>query len=129
MLYDLGVRPAPKSRLESVFMIISNRRQLQEFYKTRVLVEAALAPHLKDSGKALQDATRKYAASLMPYLAKMTTSVEKKHRRELESWVKHGPLVIRPLWMLKGGSLKRARSALAARGDAVRANSQRRPKR
>ena len=57
MLYDLYGRPPPAgSLLESVFMVLAKRRQEQELLRTRVLVEAVLAPHVEKKGPGLSEA-------------------------------------------------------------------------
>lgn len=130
MLYDLGVRAPPKSRLESVLMVVAHRRQTQAFYQTKVLVEANLAPHRQDSGKALQEALKKYAEAMMPFLAKLSSEAEVRRKKNLELWTGQGPIVIRPRPVPRlSGQGRAAQSELERRRKQVLAMEQQKKRR
>lgn len=113
MLYDLGVAPMPRSPLESVFMLIANRRQYTEYLKTRVIMESALAPHAENGTEALQKVLDRYAKALMPYLDRAGTDKKEEEKATLDKWTNRGPMVVRPLWRAKEGARGGWKSALA----------------
>ena len=120
MLYDLGTVPKSKSLLESVLMMIANRRQYQEFLKTRVIMDASLAPHIEKGIDRLDESYQKYAKVMMPYLGKTRSTQTMDEQKQLDQWTNRGPLVVRPLWQAKTGA-RQWRSALARGKEKVAA--------
>lgn len=135
MLYDLAQAPPEQgSLLESVFLVLAKRRQEQEFLRTRVLIEATLAPHLEKS--TVSEAFGDYFDSMFPYLgSEKTVKTEDLQREALEHWVGKGPLTVKPIGMPADQKRSQVRSALqrsaarvAAAEDARRAGTLRRLK-
>jgi hypothetical protein len=121
MLYDLCVKPPPRSLLESVFMLITNRRQYEEFLKTRVIMESLLAPHLDGGAKSLKETFEAYAGVALPYLGKVRSKTKESAHRTLDKWTNRGPLMVRPLWEAKEGNAKKLKSALVRGAQRVQA--------
>jgi hypothetical protein len=97
MLYDLAEGPPRRGTLlESVFMVLVNRRQEQEFLKTRLLVEAVLAPHTEQS--KLSDTFKDYAAQAFPHLHKQEASKDSLAKKALAAWTGIDKLYVKPLW-------------------------------
>jgi len=112
MLYDLADGPPkPGTLLESIFLVLVNRRQEQEFIKTRLLVEAALAPHSEKHN--LEKIFEQYTAQAFPHLEKKDDKEEEK--KALAAWTAHDKLVIRPLWDAAPERLKAASKLRGAR--------------
>lgn len=120
MLYDLGQVPKPGSLLESVFSLLANRRQYQEFLKTRVIMEASLAPHIEGGKDRLSNAYEQYAKAMLPYLGKVRSTQSTEEQKTLQQWTNRGPLVVRPLWRAKEGAKGSWKSALARGRERVR---------
>lgn len=119
MLYDLAQAPPEQgSLLESVLLIISKRRQEQEFLKTRVLVEATLAPHLEGESK-VSETFKDYMDTMFPYLGEERDTKETLAKQALDHWVGKGPLRVRPLWQ-SAEKPRRIRSALQRGAEKVR---------
>ena len=79
-------------------MVVAHRRQLLEVYKTKVLVQAALAPHMEEGGsKALQESMNKYLEAALPYLQDKTKEEREESKAQLERWVRAGPMKIVPM--------------------------------
>jgi hypothetical protein len=99
MLYDLSDGPPPPgSLLESVFLLIAKRRQEAQFFATKILMEAAIIPHVKDQGDVLAKTYEAYRDAMFPFLAGETKRAAKSTKKQLEQWTKTGPLRVRPLW-------------------------------
>lgn len=95
MLYDLADGPPPPgSPLESLFLVISKRRQEAEFLKTRVLIEAARS---SQEGSNLSEAFQDYADVLFPYLRAEKKTKEQTTKEALEKWSSVGAIKIRPV--------------------------------
>ena len=98
MLYDQSsALPHPGSPLESIFILLAKRKQETEYYRTKLLVAASLAPHSEEGAKMLTDAWDSYRESTFPFLAgqKVKKDVEAK---EVLNWWGKRMLKIRPLW-------------------------------
>lgn len=114
MLYDLGTKPPPGSLLESVFKIMSQRRMLQELLRTKVLMEATLAPHAEEGAKSLQKTMDRYMEAMMPHLKKVGVKTSESEKEVLDRWTNRGPLGVRPLSTRpRGGNSRKITSALA----------------
>lgn len=116
MLYDLAKEPPEAgSLLEFLMTLVSKRRQEAKIWETRVMVEAALAPHAKEN--SLSEFMTSYMNSLFPYLAHKRESKQDAQKRALESWTANKQLAVRPLWRAKKGSnLIRSRMQRAKMG-------------
>lgn len=89
MLYDqYGRVPKRGSLTESLFSLIAKRRLDQEYYRTKVVVEAVLAPHVKESKVA--DAFDDFSSSVFPFLRKNKISRDQAAKQELGRWVGRG---------------------------------------
>lgn len=99
MLYDQSSAPPPSgSLLESVFILLAKRRQEAEYYKTKLLVAAQLAPHSeKEGAKMLTDAWDDYRDAIFPFLAGQRVKKDVEAKKVLDWWGKR-MLKIRPLW-------------------------------
>ena len=98
MLYDLASEPPrPGSLLESVFMLIAKRRRESEYYATKLLVAATVAPHAEGGGKAMTKAFEQYQVSMFPFLEEENKKVDKDSKSLLKHWT-NKVLKIRPLW-------------------------------
>jgi hypothetical protein len=121
MLYDLSpVAPESGSLLESLFLVLTKRRQEAEFLRTRVLVEATLAPHLEGKSK-ISETFSDYFNAMFPWIKNQKSATETLMAQALEQWVGKKVLRVRPLWQsnqkpkkLKS-SLERGRSRVEAR--------------
>jgi hypothetical protein len=117
MLYDTAQEsPEPGSLLESLFLVLSKRRQEQEFLKTRVLAEAALAPHLEKNN--LKETFDDYASAMFPYLKSEREKRDKITKQALEHWTSKKAFKVKPLWTAKNNA-KGLRSKLAAGAERV----------
>jgi len=97
MLYDLAdAPPPPGSLLESIFLIVTKRRQEIEFLQTRLMIEAIREPNLEKSG--VQDAFKEYLEATFPYLEGETKKQAEDARTMLKKWTDVGALKIKPLW-------------------------------
>jgi hypothetical protein len=121
MLYDLAQTPPESgSLLESVFLVLSKRRQEQQFLALRVLVEAALAPHLEGKSK-ISETFGDFVDAMFPYLKKETTKGESLEREALKQWTGHRAFRVKPLWQSKDqprrfrSSLQRGKEKIAER--------------
>lgn len=111
MLYDLSqAPPEPGSLLESAFLVLTKRRQEQEFLRTRVLAEATLAPHLEGDSK-ISETFDDYMNSMFPYLRHQTTRSETDMKKALKQWTGRTAFKVKPLWQASD-SPKRFRSSL-----------------
>lgn len=100
MLYDLATAsPEPGSLLESVFLIISKRRQEQEFLRTRTLVSATLAPHVENN--KLSEVFEDYFNAMFPWLKKEREDKEQLAKEALKHWAGKKAFAVRPLWTAK----------------------------
>lgn len=112
MLYDLAqAPPEPGSLLESVFLVLTKRRQEAEFLQTRVIVEAALAPHLEGKSK-ISDTFNDYLNAVFPWFRLHKGKTEKDMADALKQWVGKKALRVRPLWQ-NSQKPKRIQSSLA----------------
>ena len=99
MLYDQAAEPpAPGSLLESVFILVANRRQQVEYYKSKLLVAAAIAPHAEGGNKLLQEALDDYRYELFPFLEKQKDKADRDSKTVLKKWADVGAMKIKPLW-------------------------------
>jgi hypothetical protein len=93
MLYDLAEGPPePGSLLESLFILVTKRRMEAQYLGVRLLVEATLAPHLKDT--KLSEANRMYLNSMFPHLAKDRVDRDKEAKETMKHWVGRGPMSV-----------------------------------
>jgi hypothetical protein len=119
MLYDLASAPPERgSLLESLFLVLSKRRQEQEFLKTRVLAEAMLAPHIEGKGR-LTETFDDYANAMFPYLQSEKEKKEKLAADALKQWTDQKVLKVRPLWRAKEGA-RGLKSRLALGAERVK---------
>lgn len=97
MLYDLASEPPrPGSLLESVFLIMTKRRQEAEYFKTKSLIAASL-PISESGAKMLNEALDEYRSRLFPFLAEEKKKLDKDTKKALKQWTDK-VLKIRPLW-------------------------------
>lgn len=119
MLYDLAREPPePGTLLESVFLLIAKMRQESRFLETRLLVEAALRPHVEDSN-SFQKAYQDYTDSLFPFAAKDRRKESQSVKEALGQWTSHKALRVRPIG---GGSGKSLHSRLKRAAGKVLSN-------
>lgn len=101
MLYDTaGGPPRPGSLLESVFILMSKRRQEAEYFKTKALIIASLASSSEKAGKMLDDALDSFRHCLFPFLAEEKKKQDVDSKKLLKSWTSK-VLKVRPLWRAK----------------------------
>lgn len=114
MLYDLAQTPPEQgSLLESLFLVLTKRRQEQQFLALRVLVEATLAPHLEGKSK-ISETFSDFVDAMFPYLEgekDSSTSTENLMQAALKQWTGHPALRVKPLWNTKDGP-RRFKSSL-----------------
>lgn len=96
MYYDVGGRPEPGSLLESVLMIVANRRQEAEFLKSLALVKAST----KD--ESLGDTLKLYSDTVFPYLEGQKKRKEMDAKEALKQWTAHRALKVQPLYRPSG---------------------------
>jgi hypothetical protein len=89
--------PPPGSLLESVFLLMAKKRREADFFRTKLLVEATLAPHAKDSD-GLSKAFDAYRESMFPFLGEESQKETIEAKKTLEQWVANKALKVRPLW-------------------------------
>lgn len=95
MLYDLSQAPPERgSLLESVFLVLSKRRMEAEVLRTRVLVEATLAPHLEGKTK-LPELFNDYVETMFPFFKGQKGATEKLMREALKQWTSKGNLRVK----------------------------------
>jgi hypothetical protein len=110
--------------------VISKRRQEQEFLRTRVLVEAALAPHLEGGGK-VSETFKDYANAMFPFLQGEKKKTVAMQKEALENWVSKGAMAVKPLWRSQEGAkgwrskLRKGAEAIKKREDQRSANQRR----
>jgi len=96
MLYDLADGPPePGTLLESLFILIAKRRMEAQYLGTRMLMEAILAPHVKEN--KLADASKMYLSSLFPHLYKETKDKDQMAKEAMKHWVARGPMKVTAL--------------------------------
>jgi hypothetical protein len=96
MLYDLADGPPePGTLLESLFMLVTKRRMEAQYLGTRVLMEAVLAPHVKET--TLSKTNKLYLDSMFPHLRKGRSDEEKDAKEAMKHWVNRGPMRVTPL--------------------------------
>lgn len=100
-------------------MVLAKRKQEQELLRTRVLVEAALAPHVEKKGGGLSEAFSDYMDAMFPFLRGTRTAKEELARQALKQWTDRGPLRVKPLWDVARGSTKRFHSKLRKGAERV----------
>jgi hypothetical protein len=98
MLYDQSSEmPASGSPLESVFLLLAKRNKETEYYRTKLMVAATLAPHSEEGAKMLSGAWEDYRDSIFPFLEAQRTKKDVEAKKVLDWWGKR-MLKIRPLW-------------------------------
>lgn len=97
MLYDTSGVPDPGSLLESVFLLMAKKRREADYFKTKLLVEAALAPHAKDSD-GLMKAFESYRESMFPFLESETEKQKQRDKDLLNHWVGKRAFRVKPVW-------------------------------
>ena len=101
MLYDLATEPPmPGSLLESVFLLISKRRQESEYHKTKLLMLSSFAHRLEGGAKQLEEALTLYRQTMFPFLEDEKRKMDVDSKKVLKSWTSK-ILKIRPLWRAK----------------------------
>lgn len=118
MLYDRGVIPRPGSLLETVLTLVAQRRQYAQYLETRVLMEAMLAPHLKDS--KLDKTWERYANSVLPYIEGTSERTDEEEQKILNWWTSQKGMRVKPLWMASKNVPGRLRSALRRGAEKVK---------
>lgn len=104
MLYDLSKEPPEAgSLMEFLMIMVSKRRQEARVWETRVLVEASLAPHMKDN--KLQEMLSSYLNSVFPYLSKSTADKNAEAKEALDKWTGVKTLKVSPLIKTKSAPL------------------------
>jgi hypothetical protein len=98
MLYDMaGGPPEPGSLLESVCTLMAKKRRESEFFRTKLLIEAILAPHTEDSGN-LNKALDAYREAMFPFLETERKREAIQTKKLLHHWVGKKAFRIRPIW-------------------------------
>jgi len=97
MHYDLAKEPPrPETLLESVFILITKKRQEAEYFRTKSLVASNLAT--TEAGvKLLNEALDEYRSRLFPFLSGEKNKLDKTTKQALKQWTRK-VLKIRPLW-------------------------------
>lgn len=97
MLYDLADGPPePGSLLESVLMVLCQRRMRAQYLQTSALVSAILAPH--SGGEGLEDTLRAYADAMFPYVSAQRAEKERYEKEALKHWTEKKVFSVKPLW-------------------------------
>lgn len=98
MLYDQSSdMPLAGSPLESVFILLAKKKRETEYYHTKLMVAATLAPHSEEGAKMLTGAWDDYRDAIFPFLEKQRTKKDVDAKEMLNWWGKR-MLKIRPLW-------------------------------
>jgi len=98
MLYDQSASlPPAGSLLESVFILLAKMKKETEYYHTKLMVAATLAPHSEEGAKMLSEAWENYRDSIFPFLEVQRTKKDVEAKKVLEWWGKR-MLKIKPLW-------------------------------
>ena len=96
MLYDLADGPPePGTLLESLFILVTKRRLEAQYLGTRLIMEASLAPHMKEN--KLSDTNSMYLGAMFPHVFKKQKSKDEQAKEAMKHWVGRGPLVVTPL--------------------------------
>lgn len=80
-------------------MVVHQRRQRADLLKTRLTIEAMLAPHVKGETK-LGDTYQQLVDLLFPYLARAGQAEKQRAVDVLKQWTSQ-TLKVRPLWRAK----------------------------
>lgn len=98
MLYDQSsVLPQAGSPLESVFILLAKMKKETEYYRTKLMVAASLAPHSEEGSKMLSGAWDDYRDAIFPFLGTQRTKKDADAKKTLDWWGKR-MLKIRPMW-------------------------------
>ena len=98
MMYDLAkTAPPPGSLLESLFLIVSKRRQETEFLKTKLLVAATREANLEDEN-VVPKAYKEYVHALFPYLEEDVKKELDDAHSMLKKWTDLKALTVKPIW-------------------------------
>ena len=96
MLYDLADGPPePGTLLESLFILVTKRRMEAQYLGTRVLMEAVLAPHVKEN--TLSKTNKMYLDSMFPHLRKDRKDKDVSAKEALKHWTSRGPMRVTAL--------------------------------
>ena len=96
MMYDI-MRELPRrgSVREALMISIRLRREVQDLYRTYVLVQAIRDKG--ETGEPTQDAFNKFKQSIMPYVSDTTVKADEEVVRRLEEEIARGPLRVTPV--------------------------------
>lgn len=98
MLYDLADSPPDSgSLLESVFLLMAKKRREADFFQTKLMVEATLAPHA-ESADGLKKAYDSYREAMFPFLSSEMDKEKEESKKLLKHWVDKRAFSIKPLW-------------------------------
>lgn len=98
MLYDLSpAPPEPGSLLESLFLLISLRRQEKELFQTEATV-AAIAGTAANNYQIIEEALQAYKNTIFPFLEAEKAKEDELHRQALEHWTNKVAFSVQPLW-------------------------------
>lgn len=98
MMYDLAeAPPQPGSLLESVFRIVSKRRQEAQFYQTKAIIAAVLTT-ASDNTKTLEEALDDYKNALFPFLEGEKAKETAVAKDALRQWAERVAFKVKPLW-------------------------------
>ena len=98
MLYDTASGPPrPGSLLESVFILLAQRRQEAEYFKTKTLVMGSLVDKIESGPKMLGESLDQYRQLLFPFLAEEKRKLDVDSKKLLKQWTSR-ILKVRPLW-------------------------------
>lgn len=125
MLYDTaGAPPTPESLLESIFIIISQKRRKAEFYTLRATILASLLSGpaaTKELSVQLDEALKEVIETVIPFAAGKGTNLDDDAKSALKKWVESGPRSVRPAAglmdtnsMKMASKLKRAKEKAAS---------------
>ena len=83
--------------MESLFLIVSKRRQETEFLKTKLLVAATREANLEDEN-VVPKAYKEYVHALFPYLEEDVKKELDDAHSMLKKWTDLKALTVKPIW-------------------------------
>ena len=100
MVYDMTDEPPPAgSLLESLFLLITKRRQEADYLKTRVLISAMREERLEKN--VLQEDFEDYLEASFPYHKSTKEKKDIQEKGALKEWIGKGALKVKPIWRAK----------------------------
>lgn len=94
MMYDIMRELPPRGSVREALMVsIHLRREVQDLYRTYVIVQAIRDKG--ETGEPTQDAFNKFKEAIMPYVSESTMQADRDVVKRLEEEVARGPLMVR----------------------------------